>query len=82
MGFLKRKRRSRLGNATLVTREWTPERGLVEHEARLASFTDLLESCLDRGAPMPERIVLTGTDRDGRELSISFSFASSATRSR
>ena len=69
-----------MGHATLVTREWTPDRGVVEHEATLASFTDLLDSCLDRATPIPERITLTGTDNDGRELSVSFSFASSATR--
>lgn len=69
-----------MGSATLVTREWTPERGLVEHEVTLANLTELLEACLDAKAHAPERITLVGTDRTGREHAVSFSFASSAAR--
>jgi hypothetical protein len=83
MGIRKRRRAgssSSFNRATLVTREWTPERGLVEHEAPLETLADLLETCLRSDIRLPERMTLTGTDGDGRELSVSFSFASSATR--
>jgi len=69
-----------LGRATLVTREWTPDRGLVEHESTFKNLVELLESCLDRGGRAPERITLTGAGADGKECSVSFSFASSASR--
>ena len=80
MVFRKHGRRARLGQATLVTREWTPGRGLIERESTLANLAELLESCLDSRVHVPERITLDGTDADGREYSVSFSFASSATR--
>ena len=80
MGFSKRAGRARLGTATLVSREWTWEHGVIEHEERFANLTELLEACLDASATVPERITLTGTDGDGREQEVSFSFASSRRR--
>lgn len=64
----------------LLTREWSLERGVTEHETALASFSQLLDLCLDTDGRLPDRVTLTGTDRDGRERSVSFSFAASVTR--
>lgn len=80
MGLFKRAGRIRLRNATLTTREWSSERGLVEHEASLSNLTELLDLCLDSGAQLPERVILTGVDSEGHERAVSFSFASSVTR--
>ena len=79
-GNRRRGRRRRLTGATLVMREWFPDRGLVEREAALANLTELLEMCLESGRSVPERITLIGTDEDGRSHSISFSFAATASR--
>ena len=75
MRFWNRAAQIRLDRATLVTREWTEERGLIENEERFASLGELLDACLGRREAVPERITLSGTDRDGRERTVSFSFA-------
>lgn len=80
MGFSKCAGRARLGTATLVSREWTSEHGVIEQEEEFANLTELLAACLDARATVPERITLTKTDGAGREQAISFSFASSRRR--
>jgi hypothetical protein len=67
---------TRLCNAKLVFRAWTPKDGLTEHEESFTTLSELMDACLKPRSNLPDRITLTGTDQNGREHALTFSFAS------
>jgi hypothetical protein len=63
-----------------ITREWDEIHGLSETETAFGSLEELYAFCLGLENPtLIERIVLDGTDKNGRPVSLTFQFQSIST---
>jgi hypothetical protein len=73
--------KNRVQECRLVVRKLKHGAELTETDVEVASLDELFDNCLSLAERhLLERIVITGSDEDGRKLTLAFSFQSVARR--
>ena len=66
-----------LDMGTVVVQEWTDDKGLSEVEQQFATADELFAICLKVSDPqIIERVIMQGTDDQGRPRTLTFTFQS------